>query len=509
MKRRDLLKTGAAAGLGALIPSALTGCTPAAASAAPAVGSAAGNGRRGPVRNIIFYVYDGTGYEDLAAARFFSERVLNRPLLLQELMGRGAAGSMFPHSLTSIVTDSAAASSVWAVGRKVVNGAMSMYPDGTRLTTIMQLAKDRGMATGLVTSTRITHATPGAWIARVPSRAMEDEIAEQYLEFEPDVLLGGGSAPFDAAEREDGRDLFAEFRAKGYDILRTREDLRRSNGSRLLGTFTPGMEHLAYEIDRRYQGAPSPSLADVTRKGLEVLGGSESGFLLQVEAGRIDHANHINDPGAMIWDWMAADEALQPILEFVDGRDDTQLIFVPDHDTGSNAIYGYGSGYALTTPAFEALSRRRASQPWMVDELGDRPSAGDLRDGVREYLGFEATPEQVERLVHLFHEGVHAGHPTAHGGLQTSLNWILSEIPRGATDRPPIVYGTRGHTAGVVPLARYGAGVAPGNLGIVDNTELFYWMTEMLGIDFENPEMTEAEALQHLAGAVQEPVPMA
>lgn len=496
MKRRDLIKGGALAGLGAMLP----GCAPRSAVAAPAP-SADRAPASGQVRNVIFYAYDGTGYEDLAAARFFSERVEGRPLRLERLLSEGAAGSMFPYSLTSVVTDSAAASTAWSVGRKVVNGAVSKYPDGRDLTTILELAKDRGIATGLVTSTRITHATPACWIAHVENRGMEDEIAAQYLDFEPEVLLGGGGAHFDPAAREDGRDLFAEFSAKGYEVLRTSADLERSNGSRLLGTFTDGT-HLPFEIDRRFQEVPSPSLADITRKGLDVLSGADRGFVLQVEAGRIDHANHGNDPGALVHDWMAADEALGEIVDFVDRNPDTLLILAADHDTGGGAIYGLGPGYGLATQAFETLGRRRASHEYLFREvMGDAPSAADIREAVREHLGVPVSAEQAAHLEQIVNRELRPAHASAQGSWASNhFAHALSEIPSGEADRPNIGFATGSHTGGLVPVLTYGAGVTPGNLGVVDNTELFGWMTDALGIDHRNPEMTEEEALRMAGG---------
>jgi alkaline phosphatase len=180
-------------------------------------------------------------------------------------MGAGAVGSMLTHSLTSVVTDSAAASSAWATGRKVVNGALSMYPDGRELATILDLAADAGKATGLITTTRLTHATPAAWGARVPDRDLEDDIAAQYLERRPHVLLGGGREHFVPGARSDGRDLVAEFRAAGYQIMHSAAELSNIRGDRLLGVFTEG--HLPFEIDRRFQGAAGPSLAAITRAG--------------------------------------------------------------------------------------------------------------------------------------------------------------------------------------------------------------------------------------------------
>lgn len=509
MKRRDLLKRGLLAGA----TTALAGCLPRGIASGPPTGALFGGDAARPwagrIRNVIFLAYDGTGYEDAATAGHFSRRVLNRPLLFEQLLSEGYCGSMYTNSLTSVVTDSAAASSAWATGRKVANPYLSMYPDGTPLTTIFQLAQGQGLRTGLVTSTRVTHATPAAWATRVSHRDIEDEVARQYLEVKPDVLLGGGRGPFEAEHRGDGRDLFEEFREAGYDIVQTAEELDRSNGSRLLGAFTPGLQYLPYEVDRRFQEHPAPSLTQLTRKALDVLSGADQGFVLQVEAGRIDHANHHNDPGALVWDWAAADDTLQVIKSHVDGRDDTLLIIACDHDTGGGVVYGFGPWYVQSTPAFETLGACRSSHEWLVREVLSRsPSAGEVRDSVQQYLGIPLNHEQAVQIAELLSTrpltpDLLRGHPNAHRTQpNNSLAYLLSISPDWEPNRPNIAFATGQHTAGLVPAILYGPMIPRGNMGVIDNTELFRVMIDALGIEFENPVMTEEEALRAAATAL-------
>jgi len=510
MDRRDLLKTlGGAAALSALNPAAALGASPEGVSGTGSAGGALkarlASGDvpgRGRVRNVIFLAYDGTGYEDFATVDFFARKGTGRNLRFRELLAGGATGTMITSSLSSWVTDSSAASSAWATGRKIVNSQVNEYPDGTRLTTILELAQARGMKTGLVSSARITHATPAAWIAHVPLRDMEDDIAEQYLTSGVDVFMGGGAGHFDPAVRFDDRDVLSEFRAAGYDVARTAEELEGSTGSRILGVFAPGTRHMPYEIDRIYQDPTSPSLATLTRAALDRLEGAEQGFVLQVEAGRIDHANHNCDPGGMVWDWLAADDALSVILDFVDGRDDTLLIFGCDHDTGGGVTYGWGSGYRNAEPSLLTLGNIRASHEWLLREvLPRRPEAAEVRDIVRAYLGIPVDDAEAELLARVISsadlQGMRWGHRNAVGsGRQLQMAQLLSMSPSGTPDRPGISFATGNHTAGLVPVALYGAGVTPTNLGVVDNTELFYVMTEALGISHENPTMDETLARQ-------------
>ncbi len=500
MDRRTWLKLGALAGAAVATEATLPSRLGAAARLPP------GAGPRSPVRNIIFLAYDGTGLEDFATVDFASREILGHTLHYRRLMGMGESGIMIPSSLLSWVTDSAAASTAWSTGRKVVNGALSMYPDGHELTPILEVARARGKATGLVTTARSTHATPAGWVAKVASRDFEQEIALQYLASGTDVILGGGSAPYDPAVRTDGRDLFQAFATAGYEVVRTREALAASTGSRLLGVFTPGTQHVAYEVDRRFGRAPSPSLAEMTRVALERLDGAANGFVLQVEAGRIDHANHQNDAGAMFWDWIAADEALGEILTFLEGRDDTLLIHAPDHATGGGVTFGWGTQYSRTDPSLLTLGNRKASHEYLIREVfSGTPTPAEVEAVCAEYLNIPVEAPVSAELAAILsgdRSGIRWGHQNAVGGdTLVQFSQRLSHSPRNQADRPAISYATSNHTAGFVPVVLYGAGLAPGNLGMVDNTALFNVMTAALGEDFQNPEMTAEEARRLMDGA--------
>jgi alkaline phosphatase len=496
MRRRDLIRGGVWAAL-----AGLTGAGPAAA-AGLAPGPARGRTARGAdrrVRNIIFFAYDGLNYEDLAVVRYAAEGRGPGRLALERVLSEGSAGSMLTHSLTSVVTDSAAASTAWAAGRKVVNEALSLYPDGTALTTILELARDAGKATGLITTTRLTHATPAGWVAKVADRSEEDRIAEQYVAFQPDVMLGGGRKHFTASGRGDGRDLEAELAGAGYRVVRSAAELGRAAVGRVFGAFTE--DHLPFEVDRRFQGAPGPSLAAMTAAGLAILGRYPEGFVVQVEAGRIDHANHENDPGACFWDVLAADEALAVVLEFVARTPDTLVLVASDHATGGQVLYGMGDGYRDSTAALRLLDRQRASYEHLVAGLPAEPTAAEVQRVVREYLGVSLSRDRARDAARVLADTLRTGHPHAHGTEPgNSFHQVVSGGFGGPLDWPNINFGTGAHTAGLVPVAAYGAWSGPANLGVVDNTELFGWMARALGSDFRNPLMTGAEALRLGAG---------
>ncbi|GIX07613.1 MAG: alkaline phosphatase [Candidatus Poribacteria bacterium] len=433
------------------------------------------------VRSVIFFIYDGFDWENFTLARHFSLQERGRPLLLERLFQEGALGGLFTSSRNSLVTDSAAASTAFGCGQKTDNRYLGMLPDGRKLRTILELARAQGRAIGLITTTRITHATPAGFAAHVPDRDMEDEIAAQYLSLAPEVLLGGGSRHFDPERREDRRDLYAEYRRAGYSMLRTAEELERANGSRLLGTFAPS--HLPYEVDRRFQGEPGPSLREMVQKGLAVLDGYDRGFVVQIEAGRIDHANHANDPGAMLWEVLAADEALEVVFDYVQRRPETLLLFASDHGTGGGVLYGLGGGYAHTNAGFAHLSNRRASYDWLLERWAEDRSEARIREEAREKLGVELSPEDLSRVLALLDGRVEVPDPVAYHTGTNALAWAVAD--GGSFERPEqlnVAYATGQHTAGIVPVAVLGGGVAPGPLGLVENTALFFWAARALGV---------------------------
>jgi alkaline phosphatase len=494
MNRRNLIRTGLLAGVAG------------AAGLRPGLAAAMGNGhgtRQAPARNVIFFAYDGLTWEDIGVARFFARTRLGRPLVLQRLLQAGPSGSAETYSLTSVVTDSAAAASAWSTGRKGANYMLNRYPDGTRLTPMLELARGAGRATGLISTTRITHATPAGFVAAVENRNSEDEIAEQYLAFGPDVVLGGGARHFLADRRTDGRDLVADYRSAGYAVVRTADELAASNASRLLGLFAD--DHMPFELDRVRQDAGGPSLADMARKGLEILSGAAGGFLALIEAGRIDHASHKSDAAAALHDVLAADEALGVVVDWVDRHPDTLLIVASDHATGGGVAYGTGRHYNNSSPALERMLRHDASFDHILARLRQAGSPAEIADIVQAHTGVLPDDDQAETLVRVL---ANSRSPVNRVAFQDQPYNTMGHVVYGGggelhTDRVNINFATGQHTAGPVPVAVYGKGAAGIDAAFVDNTVAFDWMCTALGIDHRNPVMTEEDARELLTGRAQ------
>ena len=214
ISRKDFLKKGAlsALTLPALTPSILSGKSPKTSARLR-------KDLQGAAKNVIFLVADGMSIGTLSMGNLMNERQYGRTSHWIQLYRSDRPyhrGLMDMASADSFVTDSSAAASSWGSGHRINNGGVNWSVENEPLRPINHIFRDAGKATGLVTTTRITHATPAGFAAVVPSRNLEDEIAVQYLDAEVDLLMGGGDRHFSAEKRRDQRDLYGDFQKAGY-----------------------------------------------------------------------------------------------------------------------------------------------------------------------------------------------------------------------------------------------------------------------------------------------------
>jgi alkaline phosphatase len=266
------------------------------------------------------------------------------------LANTGTTGYMTTHSEDRLVTDSAAAGTALATGSKTSNGVVGMSSDGERLKNLFERALEKGKAVGLVTTTSVTDATPASFLAHAPSREMHFEIASQILESDASVVMGGGYwyfLPPKRGRRSDGEDLTERARERGFEVVYDREELERARGERLLGLFASDV--LPYEGARR--SYETPSLSDMLTKALQVVTKDPDGFLLVVEGGRIDHAEHENKISDALADFFAFDDAIGHAMNYQEGDSTVTILVTADHDCGGPAITATLLGY----PSYDDL----------------------------------------------------------------------------------------------------------------------------------------------------------
>jgi alkaline phosphatase len=283
----------------------------------------------------------------------------HRVTALESLMAEGTLGMVYHEASAGLSVDSAASATQMASGKWALAEAIGIDRSGQKVVTIFDRAKQLGKGTGLVSDTRLTHATPAAFAAHRPHRSQENEIALDLLDAGVDVMLSGGLRHFIPREagdpnaavhaklkkltgnamplepkRKDSRNLLEEAKAKGYALAFTRKELLETEASRLLGLFRSSA--LPYRIDaaRIDPEQRIPTLPDMAKKALHLLSNSPKGFVLLVEAGMIDWAAHENDAGALLHEMKGLDRTAKVIHEFVKQRNDTLLIVTADHETG-------------------------------------------------------------------------------------------------------------------------------------------------------------------------------
>ena len=289
-------------------------------------------------RRIVLFIGDGVGASYWTAAVYEQADLAVREFRVAGLVDTRAA--------TDDVTDSAASATAFATGVRTYNGAIGVDVEGDSLRTVLDLAKQRGMSTGLVATSSITHATPAAFAAHVPDRIMQYEIARQIADSDVDVLLGGGRQFFDPARRQDSLDLLARL-SNGHVLISSPEELERLDKTvtpRLVGLFADN--HMPKAADRR------PALADMTKAALGVLHRDPEGFFLMVEASQPDWRGHGNEPlSEIVSEMLDFDRAIGVALEYQRDHPETLIVVVSDHETGGLAIQTERDSVALTDAA--------------------------------------------------------------------------------------------------------------------------------------------------------------
>ena len=304
------------------------------------------------VKYVILMVPDGMNLSSVTAARILLNGIGGAPLNMETLE---RIGYQRTYSQKNTVTDSSAAASAWACGEKFVNNEVCLHMDGRpNNPTLLELAKARGMSTGLVATQTITHATPASFGAHVYAppgvspRSCETEIARQYVtDTQPDVLLGGGRSKFVTATGDactGAGDYIAVAQSLGYTYAGTSSELAAAVATapgKLLGLFANGQLTPEYT---RAPGSTEPRLPEMTAAALSMLERNKTGFFLVVEGSLVDSANHAANIDYLEGEMAAFDESVKVVLDWIaaepDRKQHTFLMVLPDHETGALAVHG-------------------------------------------------------------------------------------------------------------------------------------------------------------------------
>ncbi|MGC8121324.1 alkaline phosphatase [Marinobacter sp. VGCF2001] len=323
-------------------------------------------------KNVIMIIGDGMGPQQIGLLLAYAKQAPNSVITdgitaFDRIADNGRIGVSMTHANDNLIVDSAASATQLATGQLAGAEMIGANADGYTAESILERAKRLGKSTGLVSDTRITHATPAGFAAHQSHRSLENEIAEDLLNNDVDVMLSGGlrywipqsanDAQSEArqqlealtegsvrikSKRKDDRNLIAEALQKDYDLAFNLEQMNQAD-DKILGLF-------AYSalpngiVESQTKNDPErtiPTLKEMSEKAISTLAKNDKGFFLMIEAGQIDWAGHYNDTGTMLHEMLRMNETLNYVLDWAASRDDTMVVVTADHETG-----GFGFSYS-------------------------------------------------------------------------------------------------------------------------------------------------------------------
>ncbi len=278
-------------------------------------------------KNVVLMIGDGMGLNQITAAMYNNGNYLN----LEKFPVIGFHKS---YSANDLITDSAAGATAFACGVKTYNNAIGLTADSIPCKTILEEAEERGLATGLVATATIVHATPAAFIAHQKLRVFYEDIAADILKTDVDLLIGGGKKYFDRRENDD-RNLYKELEKKGYRVsdysIRPFEEFLPDKRKNMV-YFTSDNLPVPVTAGRDYLPRASQMAVNFLEKR------SEKGFFLMIEGSQIDWSGHANEGNLLVQEVLDFDKAIKEVLNFARKDGNTLVIVTADHETGGMSI---------------------------------------------------------------------------------------------------------------------------------------------------------------------------
>lgn len=428
-------------------------------------------------KNIIFMVSDGMSTGTLNMADLYLNRKYGRSSNWMQLYKdqKVSRALMDTASASSIVTDSSAGSSSWGGGVRVKNGVLNIGPNGEKHMPIWQKFKKAGKMAGCVTTVPITHATPAGFCVNNDSRNAQEEIAEDYLKLGFDIMMGGGDKYFSASSRNDKKDVYADYKAKGWQVVRNRKEMMAAaNDKPVLGVF--GDDALPYTIDRANDKAlaeATPTLAEMAQKAIDRMKGHKNGFVLQVEAGKVDWGAHANDIAAVLYDQVAFDEAVKVAVDFAEKDGNTLVIITTDHGNANpGVIYGKNAN-----DNFDRIQKFTHTNEWLLNAITPESSVSQVRDIINSANGSALSEEQAKTIL-----GYYTGFEKGEDGLYNYKKLPFKTFSEMQKDYTSVGWISMDHSADYVELAMFGPGselLKP----FVKNTDLHYLMLQAAEVE--------------------------
>ena len=445
---------------------------------------------------VFYFIGDGMGVN----------QVLGTEMYLSELKGEIGVTPLlftqFPYATTATtfsatngVTDSAAAGTALATGKKTKNGALGVTKDSERVNSVASWAKENGYRVGVSTSVSIDHATPAAFYAHQDKRSAAYQIGLDLIETNFDFYAGSDFVDANNAQAKDGttyESLYNLAEKAGFTIARGYKDYqkkaKKADKMILFQTEKASQKNngsIPYAIDRK---KGDMSLAEITRAGINFLSKDLSkGFFLMVEGGKIDWAGHANDAATNFREVIDMDEAIKVAYEFYSQHpDETLIVVTADHETGGISI-GNGS-YNLNLQALKSQKMSEEEFTLLVNGLRakykNQVPWEAIQQALKENFGFWDTvklnEKQEARLKAVYDKSFGNQPVDLEKTLYSQAEPISSEAKRILNSIANVGWVSGGHSAGHVPVFAIGANAHLFQERI-DNTEIPEKIAEAAG----------------------------
>jgi alkaline phosphatase len=431
---------------------------------------------RGFAKNVIILIPDGMSTDGVTLTRWVYND--GKPLNMDEI----ASGLVRTHNSDTIIADSAPGGTALATGHKTQDKLIGVKPKKATLygshksdeedyyapvPSVLELAKSMKKSTGIIATSEIMHATPADFTAHATHRKNYNNITEQQVFQNIDVVFGGGEFFLKAENREDKEDMITALKENNYKIIKSKRELEQLKSGKVWGLFSP--KDIPYDIDRTAE----PSLADMTKKALELLSKNENGFFLMVEGSKIDWAAHANSPAGLISEIRAFDDAVGAALNFAKNNKDTLVIVTSDHGNGGITIGNQdtSSNYSeLPLETFVSTLRNVTStEENLAKKITAKPS--DTAALIQKYFGFTPSAEEINNL--------------KSKNQPADIQKVLSDM---LNKRSYIGWTTGGHTGEEVVLYVYADDYKNILSGTVQNSDIALYMAKAMGGDLNKLE---------------------
>ncbi|MCD7768567.1 MAG: alkaline phosphatase [Oscillospiraceae bacterium] len=410
-----------------------------------------------------------------------------------------AVGSAVTYDSNSFCPDSASTATSISTGNKTYSGTINMDETGTvSYTTIAEKLRDMGYDIGIVTSVNLNHATPAAFYAHQASRSSYYEIGLELIASDFEYFAGGGLLKPTGSDGEQDSlyDLAAEA---GYTVVMTQEEAEAITSDDekviIIDENLADSDAMAYELDRTDD---MWSLADMVKKGIEVLD-EENGFFMMCEGGKIDWACHANDAASTINDTIAFAEAVQVAIDFAaEHPDETLIIVTGDHETGGLTIGFAGTDYDtyITLLESQTISFAKYDSDYVSAYKENQTSFEDVLADIETLFGLKTEGDEDDKLVLTDYElsQLETAYEKSINGTAASeyeqeeyvlygtYEPLTVTITHIINNKSGISFTSYSHTG--LPVAVFADGVGADLFdGYYDNTEIYYKLAGLLGIE--------------------------